>query len=68
MIGCAFIQTNELMLKGQEFICTSKMIYIINVEFKHSNCSFNFSSLFLVLLRDKKNYWFLVGEDEGKYH
>jgi hypothetical protein len=35
--GCGFIQTNEPMLKGEKFICTSKKICIVGAKFRHSN-------------------------------
>lgn len=39
MIGCVFIQTNELTLEGHEFTYNSKMVYTTNVEFRHPNLS-----------------------------
>jgi hypothetical protein len=37
MIGCVFIQTNELMLKGQKIIYISKTVYVTIFELKHPN-------------------------------
>jgi hypothetical protein len=37
MIGCVFIQTNELMSKGQKFIYTSKTVCATITGFKHPN-------------------------------
>jgi hypothetical protein len=62
MIGCVFIQTNELMLKGQKFIYTSKIICATNIRFKHPNFDIkegtihSISPFFQVLLRYKNPY------------
>jgi hypothetical protein len=38
MIGCVFIQTNEMTPKGyEEFIHTYESIFAIGVKFKHPN-------------------------------
>jgi hypothetical protein len=33
MIGCVFIQTNETMLKGHEFIHAFDMVFAIDIRF-----------------------------------
>jgi hypothetical protein len=74
MIRCVFIQTNELMLKGQKFIYISKTICVPISEFKHPNFNIKEGTIisispffFQVLLCYKNPYPFVVGENEGRH-
>jgi hypothetical protein len=73
MINYVFIETNESMLKRQNFICTFETICIISAKFMHLNFDIKeriihfVFRLYLILLHCKNSYIFLVGEDEGKY-
>jgi len=50
MIGYVFIQTNEIMLEGQEFICIFETIFAIDIEFKHPNFSMKGRTIHSILL------------------
>jgi hypothetical protein len=57
MISCVFIQTNESMLEGQEFICTSKMVCTTSAGFKHPNSGVKKGTIHSVSLLSFKYYY-----------
>jgi hypothetical protein len=73
IIDCVFIETNKPTPRGQKFIHTFEMIFVIKAEFKHPNFSIKEGIVHLVFLFSfqycyvVKSYQFLVGENEGKH-